>query len=55
MADNILAGSKVLAIGNGQAPQPVAFIDSYEQTEASLKLKYYMWLSRFFIFWRYCL
>lgn len=50
MADNILAGSKVLAIGNGQAPQPVAFIDSYEQTEASLKLKYYMWLSRFFIF-----
>lgn len=49
--DNRLEGSKILAITDGKAPsQPISFIDDYQQKEEGFKLKYYMWLSRFFIF-----
>lgn len=50
MANNILEGSKVLAIGNGNNQYKVEFISEYEQKESRLKLIYYMWLSRFFTF-----
>jgi len=50
MANNILEGSKVLAIGNGNNQYQVEFISEYEQKESRLKLVYYMWLSRFFTF-----
>lgn len=48
MADNILEGSKILAISDGNQQRKVEFISDYEQKESTLK--YYMWLSRFFIF-----
>ena len=48
MADNKLEGSKILQIG-AQKRSDYKFIDNFEQTESSLKLTYYMWLSRFFI------
>lgn len=50
MAENLLGGSKVLAIGDGNSQRHVEFIDAYEQNESTLKLKYYTWLARFFIF-----
>lgn len=50
MENNILEGSRILSIGDQKSGQQMAFIESYEQQESTLKLKYYMWLSRFFIF-----
>lgn len=50
MADNILEGSRILAISDGNVQRQVEFIADYKQQESTLKLKYYMWLSRFFIF-----
>ena len=50
MANNILEGSKVLAIGGVNNQHQVEFIHNYKQKEAGLKLIYYMWLARFFIF-----
>ena len=50
MMQNKLEGSRVLAITDGNQERHLEFIDTYEQNESTLKLKYYMWLSRFFIF-----
>jgi len=50
MAENKLEGSHILAISDANAERQVEFINEYKQQESSLKLKYYMWLSRFFIF-----
>lgn len=50
MANNVLEGSKILAISDGNQQRKVEFINAYEQRESTLKLKYYMWLARFFIF-----
>jgi len=50
MANNILEGSKILAISDGNQQRKIEFIEQYEQKESTLKLMYYMWLSRFFIF-----
>ena len=50
MAENKLEGSRILAITDGNKERHLEFIETYEQNESTLKLKYYMWLSRFFIF-----
>lgn len=50
MSDNILEGSKILSITDGNTERYVSFIEEAEKQEATLKLKYYMWLSRLFIF-----
>lgn len=50
MVENKLEGSRILAITDGNKEHHLEFIDSLEKTESTLKLKYYMWLSRFFIF-----
>lgn len=46
--NNILDNTKVLSITNGNAPAP-SFVSEVETEVESLKLKYYMWLSRLFI------
>lgn len=50
MADNILEGSRILKISDGNISHHMEFIEADEKQEATFKLKYYMWLSRFFIF-----
>jgi type IV secretory pathway component VirB8 len=50
MIENRLEGSHILAITDGNTERHIEFINEYKQKESSLKLKYYMWLSRFFIF-----
>ena len=50
MTENKLEGSRVLSITDGNKKRRLEFIEVYEQNESTLKLKYYMWLARFFIF-----
>ena len=50
MADNLLEGSRVLTITDGNVQRNIEFIEAEEKQEATFKLRYYMWLSRFFIF-----
>ncbi len=50
MADNLLEGSQILKIEDGNAQRHIEFLEEDEKQEATLKLKYYMWLSRFFVF-----
>ena len=50
MSDNILEGSKILSITDGNSERHISFIEEAEKQESTLKLKYYMWLSRFFVF-----
>ena len=49
MADNLLEGSQILKIEDGNAQRHIEFLEEDEKQEATLKLKYYMWLSRFFV------
>lgn len=50
MTNNLLEGSQVLKIEDGNAQRHIEFIEVDEKQESTLKLKYYMWLSRFFVF-----
>ena len=50
MSDNLLKGSRILTITDGNTQRHVEFIEQEEKQESTLKLIYYMWLSRFFIF-----
>lgn len=50
MSDNLLQGSRVLTITDGNVQRHIEFIEEDEKKESSLKLIYYMWLSRFFVF-----
>lgn len=50
MSDNLLEGSRILTITDGNVQRQVEFIEKDEKKASSLKLIYYMWLSRFFIF-----
>lgn len=50
MSDKILENSKVLLISDGNTQRQMEFIEECKQTEAGLKIKYFMWLARFFIF-----
>lgn len=52
MADNrnILQGRKVLAIEDKNGGENIAFINTLERERISAKLRYYVWLSRMFIF-----
>ncbi|MBR1605346.1 MAG: type IV secretion system protein [Alphaproteobacteria bacterium] len=50
MAVNKLEGSRILEITDGNREHRLEFIEQYEQDEKNFKLKYYMWLVRFFIF-----
>ncbi len=45
-----VGGSKILAIEGKGGKQNVEFLQSMEQKNESLKLRYYTWLSRLFIF-----
>lgn len=45
-----IGGSKILAIEGTGGKQNVEFLQSMEQKTESLKLRYYTWLSRLFIF-----
>lgn len=45
-----VGGSKILAIEGKGGKQNVEFLQSLEQKNESLKLRYYTWLSRLFIF-----
>ena len=49
-SNKMLAGSKILAIEGSGNKQNVEFLQSLEYKTESLKLKYYTWLSRLFIF-----
>ena len=46
----MLGGSKVLAIEGRTETQNIEFLETLEQKNESLKLTYYTWLSRLFIF-----
>ena len=52
MADNrnMLQGGKVLAIEDKNGNGNIAFINTLERRHVSAKLRYYLWLSRLFIF-----
>ena len=50
MADNVLEGSRILSITDGSTQRNIEFIEEEEKQEATFKLRYYMWLSRFFTF-----
>ena len=50
MTNNLLEGSQILKIEDGNAPRTLSFIEEDEKQESTLKLRYYMWLSRFFVF-----
>lgn len=48
--NNLLQGQKVLTIEDKNNGRNFTFIDTLEKEQLSLKLQYYMWLSRLFIF-----
>ena len=50
MAEKKIEGSRILEITDGNKERRLEFIEKYEQDEKTLKLKYYMWLVRFFVF-----
>lgn len=45
-----IGGSRTLAIGAADMQQNIEFLQTMEQKTESLKLRYYTWLSRLFIF-----
>ena len=47
--NNRLEGTKILSLADGSG-RTHEFISETEQEKAGFKLKYYMWLSRLFIF-----
>lgn len=48
--NRVLEGTKVLAIEDKNNGQNIEFINSIEKEQESLKLNYYIWLSRLFVF-----
>lgn len=50
MTENKLEGSNILKITSGNKEHFFEFAEKYEQNESTLRLKYYMWLVRFFVF-----